>query len=153
MDVSKITIDMVRQALTDLSIDLPRHHGFKVSRIARKMMDNNLDIVEFKRYYELDGKECISIENRIRRLLNKEEDATGLVRNVSHKSNSHLWALVSQKQLNQETEKQAQEKARADKIKHFCAKAGIDPDDVECYSSVRMPIEDFEKLIAYYKES
>lgn len=146
-DCKTITIEHVKDALRRLQQQYNRS-GYSTDHVARETMRGLVG----DNYYRLSDKEQRSAEGRVRRLLKKEEKETGLIRDVCWKSIKSSWTLVLQEQIDQENAEKEERKKREDKVKHFCAKAGIDPDDVSCYgnNNVGIPYEDFERLMKHY---
>lgn len=143
-----INIDHIIQALKNLAEEYANGRGsFRNKSIAREVIRHVVD----DNILTLSKKEWQNAESRVRRLLVKEEEETGRVRNVSYKMNSQAWKFITPKQLEREAKEKEDQKKREDEIHRFCGVAGVDPDDVSCYSTeIRIPYEDFERIMKHY---
>lgn len=145
-DCKTITIDHVVEAMRRLQQQYQRT-DYSTDHITRETMRG----IVGDQYYHLSTKERKSAEGKVRRLLKKEEDVTGRVRDTCWKSNKSRWKLVTKAEVDKEKKEAAERKTREDRIKLFCGKANIDPDDVDFYlHNVRFTYEDFERLMKHY---
>jgi len=139
-----VTIDICKRAIASLN---GRNTFCSKTWATRHVASEALDLLLGDDGWGLSSYAMASVRSRVSRLLNKEEDTTGLVRNVAHGRGAR-WTLVTQEQIDREGTERAERDTVDERILAFCAKAGFVPD---LYGNVRLSRAEFVKLMDHYK--
>jgi len=148
-DCKTIKIDDVLNVLCALE-KMKQRNSFNVYEITRYVLEGKIG----DERYKLSDKEARSAEGRVRRILKKEEEKTGRVRNVSSRENKALWTTISEEKLNHEREERIRREMFEQKVMDWLASHGVDVGEEGEYENicitrfeVRIPIEEFQKLM------